>query len=384
MIVFFVSEVGVPLCFSVQKFSGIVIGLACLQFSVFARAQDAEEESPADRSEQRQVKEASKPKSAVFPDWVPRKNEYGINPVLGFQYLSIPKSLGSPFQSDATVMQAEIGGYAEVRGVPLIPDNPGLQLEPAFGYAVGQAFAKESGKSIESGSYSRTWGGLAAPIYYRFFRQTFGGKYGLVTGGPLPAVRHSVLMSDSGFKILSFLSAHYTLTYERTFGEKATSPEVKVRDNWLHGRLSAPVLSFFFDMGPGFSTVESSVADASAKRINGRTSSAYLLALSGLDLVPNKIGFEASGKYMFSSDTDANFATPSGRSPLMDLGAQAASTGLPADSLSVSAFCGVRRLFGPFGFGWRYSLEILNYSESEEKQQKRESSGLGIVGTFSF
>jgi hypothetical protein len=174
------------------------------------------------------------------------------------------------------------------------------------------------------------------------------------------------------------------LTVERTFGEKATSPEVRVRDNWIHGRVTAPVLSFFFDLGPGFSTVESSVAEASGNRINGRNSSAYFLAVSGLDLVPNKIGFEASGKYMFSSETDVNFATTSGRSPLRDLGAQTASTGLPADSLYVSAFCGVRRLFGPFGFGWRYSLEILNYSEPEEKQQKRESSGLGIVGSVSF
>jgi hypothetical protein len=384
MVAIFVLEVSVPVCRSVHTFLILVAGAAGLVPCSFARAQDEQQESAEPEVKEKEKKPVSKSKSAVFPDWVPRKNEYGISPVLGFQYLSIPKSLGSPFASAATVMQAEIGGYAEVRGVPLIPDNPGLQLEPSFGYAVGQAFAKESGKSVESGSYSRTWGGLAVPVYYKFFRQTFGGKYGLVTGGPLPAVRHSVFTSDSGFKILSFLSAHYTLTSERIFGEKATSPEVKVQDNWFHGRLSAPVLNFFFDMGPGFSTVESSVSDSSANKLKGKTSSAYLLALSGLDLVPDKIGFEASGKYMFSSDTDANFATPSGRSPLMDLGAQAAGTGLPADSLSVSAFCGVKKLFGPFGFGWRYSLEILNYSASGDKQQKRESSGLGIVGSFSL
>lgn len=365
-----------PLRSLVVQTSRLILSVLALQYSVSAFAQtdakEPEEETP-------------KKQSVFFPDWSPAATGYSLRPVLGFQYLSLPKTSGSAFQSNAYVVQGEIGAHVGLRGIPLIPGNPGMQIEPAVGYAVGQAFVKESGKSVDSGTYDRMWGALRTPIYYKFLRQVFEGRYGQVTGGPLPVMKRSTLISDTGIAVLPLVSAHYTLTHERAYGDKAESPEIKSYDHWLHGRLSTSVLDFYVDVGPGYSTSESVYTESTAGKINGKTSSTYLLGLSGFDLIPNKIGFEASAKYMFSSETDVKFVGSFGRSPLEDLGAQAARAGLPADSLYASAFFGIRRLVGAFGFGWRYSLEILNFSETNNtKQQKRETNGIGIDGSFSF
>lgn len=311
--------------------------------------------------------------SPFFPDWQPNKQSIDVRPVVGFTYLKLPFT-------NASVVQGELGGYLGIRGVSIKPGNPGLQIEPGAGYAVGYAFKKESGKSVEDGGYRRAWGSLRTPIYYRFVRQEFAGQYGEVRGGPLPVSKRGVFQSDTGIALMSYVSTHYTFTYDRAYGEGEASPEIKSYDHWLHGRFSAPVLNFFIDAGPGFSKSMSVVGAAQA-----RSSGAYLLGLSGLDLFTDKIGFEASAKYMFTSQTDVDYFPSTGRSPLEDLGAQPVLVGMPADSLNASAFFGLRRVIGVMGIGWRYNLQILNYSETNNtKQQKQETFGFGIDAKYSF
>ncbi|NBW83448.1 hypothetical protein EBR21_17000 [bacterium] len=325
--------------------------------------------------------EANHSTSPFFPDWAPAGFGINVRPVLGFDYLLSPSS-------GNYLMQGELGVFLGLRGIPIVPGNPGMQIEPGFGYAVGQAAVKESGKSIESGVYRRRWGSVRTPVYYRFVRQAFEGKYGEVGGGPLPISKRASFQSDTGILILSNLSGHYTLTYERAWGEEQKYPEINSYDHWVHARIAASVLNFYIDAGPGFSTSKSvlnTVVGGANGKVEGTSSGAYLLALSGFDLLGDRLGFDASAKYMFSSNTDVSFYGVFARSPLEDLGAQAALVGLPADSLNASAFFGFRKLFGGFGLGWRYTLQILNYSEKNgTKQQKTESNGIGITGNFSF
>lgn len=325
--------------------------------------------------------ESSVHPSLFFPNWAPAAFSLNVRPVLGIDYLLNPSS-------GDYVLQGELGIYAGLRGIPIVAGNPGMQIEPGFGYAVGQAAVKSSGQDIESGVYRRRWGSIRTPVYYRFVRQSFEGKYGEVGGGPLPVSKRASFQSDTGFLILSNLSGHYTLTYDRAWSDDQKFPEITSYDHWLHARIAASLLNFYIDAGPGYSTSKSLlntvVGGATGKR-EGTSSGAYLLALSGFDLLGDRLGFDASAKYMFSSSTDLSFNGVFARSPLEDLGAQAALVGLPADSLHASAFFGFRKLVGGFGVGWRYSLQILNYSEKNNtKQQKTESNGIGITGNFAF
>ena len=316
--------------------------------------------------------------SLLWPEWKPAAFGVSLRPVLGFQY-STDAAL------DAGVGQAEIGAHVGVQGIPIVAGNPGLQVEPGIGYAVGQAVVKESGRAAQDGTYRRVWGGVRTPIYYRFFRQVFEGRYGVVSGGPLALSKRGMFQSDSAVAIIPHLSAHYTFTFDRSTGEETTAPELRSYEHWLHARLSADTLSFFVDAGPGYTTSKSTVPLSSTAKKEGTTSGMYLLALSGFDLFTNRIGFEAQAKYIFTSNTDTEFVTPGGRSPLDDLGAEARRVGMPADSFRTSAFFGFRRLMGAFGLGWRYSLEILNLNERDgSKRERSESNGLGLYASVNF
>jgi hypothetical protein len=322
--------------------------------------------------------EAAPVASALLPDWKPAAFGIELRPVLGFEYAHNP-------QSKRTLLQGEAGGYLGVNGVPLVPGNPGAVVEPSLGYAVGTITIDESGKTQQSGTYQRTWGGVRLPIYYRFIRQLFEQRLGVVSGGPQPTSRRNLFRSDTGVAIVQHVSAHYTLTYEKAHGSGTEYPEISSYDHWIHGRLSTSTLNFFVDAGPGYSQSKSSLSLGTLGNREGTTSGVYLLGVSGFDLVTDKIGFDAAAKYMFSSQTDVSFTPSTARSPLEDLGAQAALTTLPADSLHVSAFFGIRNLFGPFGVGYRYSLQVLNYSEADNKKQQRtETSGLGIHASVRF
>lgn len=372
---------GVSVTLSAKFFSRKCLSLFVVAFSLqsFSLAQGQEEsESSEPEQPKKSAPQAARASSVFLPDWAPSSFGIELNPVLGFEYLTLSRTKESR-------AQAEIGGFIGLRGIPVIPGNPGFQIEPGAGYAVGQAIVKADGKSAETGAYTRRWGSVGLPIYYRFIRQTFLGRYGVVSGSPLPLTERLSLQSDTAVALIPHVSAHYTLTYANSTSDSVTKPEFSSYDHWLHARLTGSILNFFVDVGPGFSTSKSSQKLGSTGSLDAKSSGAYLLGLSGFDLLTDKIGFEASAKYMFTSETDVNFYLPEERSPLDDLGAIPALTGLPADSLHASAFFGIRRLIGAVGIGWRYSLEILNFSESNNtKQQKRETNGLGIYASVRF
>lgn len=322
-------------------------------------------------------KKAAAENSLLWPEWKPSPFGIVFQPVLGFQYSTDTKT-------DVSVGQAELGAYLGLRGIALVPGNPGMQIEPGIGYAVGKASINAPGFELETGNYQRIWGGLQTPIYYKFFRQVFAGRYGLVSGGPLEVSKRLMLQSDSAVAIIPYVSAHYTLTFERSSGKDSSTPRFDSYDHWLHGRLSSSVLNFFLDAGPGYSVSKLITPTGSASE-QATSSGSYLLGVSGFDLFTDKIGMEAQAKYIFTSETEREFETPAGRSPLEDLGADSRRVGLPEDSFHASAFFGVKRLLGAFGIGWRYSLEILNVNErNNTKQSKTESNGVGVYASVRF
>jgi hypothetical protein len=282
------------------------------------------------------------------------------------------------------VGQAEFGLYAFAKGISVVPGNPGVQIEPGFGYALGASSVQQGNEREKTGSYRRIWGGLQTPVYYRFLRQVFGVNYGVVSGGPIPVSRRFQFVSDTGVALLPHISTHYTLTYDRNFGESSSYPEINSYDHWLHGRLSTNVLEFFVDAGPGYSTSKLSQLNDSLKE-EATSSEVYFLARSGLDLFTDKVGLDAQAKYIFSAKTESSFVSGSNRSPLDDLGGDARRVGLPEDSFHASAFFGLRRIFAGVGIGWRYTLEVLNVNErNNTKTQKTESNGLGVFASVNF
>lgn len=314
--------------------------------------------------------------SHLWPDWKPLSFRFDFRPVLGFQY-------SNDSQSKTSVAQGELGAYLGLRGVSLVEGNPGFQIEPAIGYAVGRAVVNQPGNVIESGNYRRVWGGIQTPIYYRFIRQVFATRYGVVSGGPLETSKRLMLQSDTGLAILPRVSGHYTLTSESSYGKDSSSPTLNSLDHWLHASLSSEVMSFFVDLGPGFAHSTLTQSDAS-KKTETKTSETYFLALSGFDLLSDWIGLEAQAKYVFSSQAEQTVFYK-GRSPIDDLGGDSRRVGLPADSFHASAFFGVRRILGGLGLGWRYNLEILNVNErNNAKQEKTESNGIGVFASVRF
>jgi hypothetical protein len=355
----------------VRRIAGL-LSLTAVSLSLASAALAQDEDSPSNLGEP-----SPKQPSIFFPDWKPSKASFGLRPVLGFQY-------SSDSLTRTTVAQGEFGLYAFARGISVVPGNPGIQIEPGFGYALGTANVQQPGEREESGSYRRVWGGLQTPVYYRFVRQLFGVNYGVVSGGPIAVSRRFQFVSDTGVAIVPHVSAHYTLTYDRSFGEDASSPELKSYDHWLHGRFSASMLNFFVDAGPGFSTSNLAVS-SSISKIDASSSETYLLARSGADLFTDKIGLDAQAKYIIAATTEESYVSSSARSPLDDLSGDARRVGLPEDSFHASAFFGFRKVFAGVGIGWRYTLEILNMNErNNTKQQKTESNGLGIFASVNF
>jgi hypothetical protein len=391
MIVFLFAEAEMRVCSSTRRLfllSNASLALLCASVA-WAQEEGSSSEAPAPAespsaapqgstsAKRKTPKKVSETSSPFFPDWKPAPFGLQVHPVLGLQYSSNSKT-------DVSVFQGEAGVYVGAQGIPVIAGNPGFQVEPGLGYAWGKAVVKTPGLNVSEGSYRRSWWGIQTPVYYKFVRQLFGYRAGEVSGGPIEVSKQMAFTSDTGIAVLPHVTAHYTLSYEKSSGENATYPTLNSYDHWLHGRLSADMFNFFVDAGPGFSTSKLTLPQG-ATTLEAEASGTYLLAVSGMDVLTDKIGFEAQAKYMFSSDADANYASTGRRSPLEDLGVEAQRLGLPPDSLAASAFFGVRRLIGVLGLGWRYNLLILNYSEKNNtKQVKTESNGLGVYAAVKF
>lgn len=319
-------------------------------------------------------RQANEAPSIYFPHWQPEKLSVTVRPVLGLRFYK-------DSAADSFVSQGEVGGYAEVRGIPLVQGNPGAQLSPEFGFAVGQAGVAKGVLDTDWGKYERVWGGAQLPVYYKFLRQSFRYRLGVVSGGPLPDVRRSMFQSDSGLAIVPHVSAHYTLTIENSevkYGSPTTTT-LKSYDHWITGRFATETFEFFVQAGPGFTTSTQETEGTSGTLTQSET---YLLGRTGADLIP-KFGLEGTAKYVISSETDQNFKDPGVRSPLEELGAGADQLSFPEDSLHASVFLGFKKLFVGFGVGYTYSLKILNMSERDgTKRERTTSNGVGIVGNF--
>lgn len=322
------------------------------------------------------ARDPNEPPSIFFPHWQPEELKVSVRPVIGLRFFK-------DSAADAFVSQGEVGGYAQVVGIPLVPGNPGAQLSPEFGFAVGQAGVARGNLDTDWGKYERVWGGAELPIYYKYFRQSFRYRLGVVSGGPLPEVRRSMFQSDSGVAIVPHVSAHYTLTVENSEVKDSSRPTQKLEtyDHWITGRFGTKTFNFFIHAGPGFTTSTQESEGTSGTLTQSET---YLLARTGADLIP-KFGLEGTAKYVISSETDQNFRDPGVRSPLEELGAGADQLSFPEDSLHASVFFGFKKLFVGFGVGYTYSLKILNMSERDgAKRERTTSNGVGIVGNFEF
>ncbi|MEY2986728.1 MAG: hypothetical protein RJB13_249 [Pseudomonadota bacterium] len=323
-----------------------------------------------------QVREPKESPSIFFPHWQPEELKVSVRPVIGLRFLK-------DSASGTFVSQGEVGGYAQVVGIPLVQGNPGAQIAPEFGFAVGQASVARRILETDFKKYERVWGGAELPVYYKFLRQSFRYRLGVVSGGPLPEVRRSMFQSDSGVAIIPHVSVHYTLTVENSEVKTSSSPtqNLETYDHWITGRFGTKTFNFFIHAGPGFTTSSQESEGTSGTLTQSET---YLLARTGADLIP-KFGLEGTAKYVISSETDQNFRDPGVRSPLEELGAGADQLSFPEDSLHASVFFGFKKLFVGFGVGYTYSLKILNMSERDgTKRERTTSNGVGIVGNFEF
>lgn len=314
---------------------------------------------------------------AFFPDWKPVNFDWGIRPILGLQYTKITSDTG-----DLDTVSSEAGLAAHVQGIPVVPGNKGFYISPSIGKAWGSMDSKVSGSTkTQSVKYNRTYGGSDFIFYAGFYRHTLGVIRGVkefsTTG--YDKVQTLGITNDFGFLVLNWASAHLTYSYLNAFSDQYSKPFMKEHDYWLHGRLFTSVLSMFLDAGPGFTSAEEfSVASGLHSKIaDGNIQ--YLKAITGLHLFW-KIGATGHAKYIVSS-SEKNLGTYSQTIlPDQELN-QPRSLAMPEDSLSASAFFGIRNLVAGFGIGWQYNLQILNMSE-KNGSEKVTTKDNGFVFTF--
>ena len=318
---------------------------------------DAQEEAVAEK-----IKD--KIKSAMFPNWGTPEFSWYLDPIIGLRFTKNTNDTGT-----TDTVTSEIGAAIGLNGVPVIPLNPGLFLSPSVGKAWGSVDSKFGGETT-SVKYQRTFGALqfTVPIYwYRHTLKISRGvkEYSVDTFSKLQSFS---VMNDFAVLFVPWISGHLTHTYLKAFQNKFSEPALLENDYWLHGRFATSILSFYIDLGPGFTvTKEYSLADGTHQEVaNGQID--YFKFLTGLHLFW-KFGMTGQAKYIYKT-TDNNLGQYASQL-LPDEGLnKPREQSMPEDSLAASLFLGARNIIAGLGFGWQYNLQILNMSEKDGKKKE--------------
>ncbi len=314
--------------------------------------------------------------SVLFPDWSPESFDWNVGPIAGFRARQTDVN---GLRTD--VLSSEFGLGARVFGVPLIPGNPGLTLQPYGSYTWGNRTAKlkdaDLNETLTSG-FQRSWYGVVGRFYYKPFRYSLDLGQGQILHDKdiFDDISSRRIQNDFGLMILPFFSAHYTLTYLTVTEGGEDSPGIEELDHWLHGRVAFSLFNFNLDFGPGTSRTEysgRSAPDQPFAKI-ATVESLYLKALTSLHIFW-KLGASGSAKYIIHSDEESGLRDSIEQLPYEGLAQRKNLGALPDGSLEASAFFGLRDLFSGFGVGWQYYyLE----QKSSPKEISR-NSGFALV-----
>lgn len=314
--------------------------------------------------------------SVLFPDWSPESFDWNIGPIAGFRARQTDVD---GLRTD--VVSSEFGLGVRVHGIPLVPGNPGLTVQPYGSYTWGNRTEKVKDADLsetESTGFQRSWYGVVGRFYYRAFRYSLDLGQGQILHDKDAFVDISArrIQNDFGLMILPFFSAHYTLTSLTVTESGEDKPGIEELDHWLHGRLAFSLFNFNLDVGPGMSRSEYSgrtASDQPFKKI-ATVESLYMKALTSLHIFW-KLGASGSAKYIIHADKDDGLQDGIEQLPYEGLAQRKSLAALPDGSLEASVFFGLRDLFAGFGVGWQYYyLE----QKSSPKEISR-NSGFALV-----
>jgi hypothetical protein len=317
--------------------------------------------------------------SVLFPDWPADRFDWNLGPILGAR---ARKTEFGGVKYDT--VSSEIGLGARVHGIPLLPGNPGITIEPYASYTWGSRSVKSKNQSIdetESTGFNRHWYGGLARFYYKAFRYSLDIGQGKIDHDKNLFVDLSStrFQNDFGLLILPFLSTHYTLTSYTVKEGKESHSSIEDVDHWLHARVAFPFLNFSLDFGPGHSSTEYSgrVDEVSPMQKITSVDTNYLKALTSLNIFW-KLGMSGSAKYIVSAEDKQAIVNNIDQLPNENLAENKSLAILPKGSLEANLFFGLRQVFAGFGVGWQlYYLELNN-----DKSPKQISRDQGLVVTY--
>ena len=335
-----------------------------------------EKTTQADGSKQSSKKKTSDLSKHLFPSWGQRKFRVSAAPVMGYRQSSQKNDVGTIDR-----IETEGGLAAGVYNINIIPGNPGLSLSPYGGYTWG--YRRESYEGIfdtdaQGSGYNRLWYGLEGSFTYKWLKETLGLEKGDIKyDTDFERVQSNLVWLDSGILVLPFLSAHYKYTYRTVFRNSKDELYYKESDNWVYASMFFDLMNFQLNLGPGFSNATQYDGINFKEIATGQTS--YFLARAHADIFW-KIGLNAQARYIFKA---AEFQPSPGVSqlPTQGLNDPSVITSLPTNSWDIYGFLGARNILFGLGFGYQYTLKILDYGDKVGEQRDQTQ---GYVITFDF
>lgn len=354
------------------------LALMVLPFESLEAASSKKADITTEQTSQNQD-EPTEARSGLLPDWAPDAFDWSLGPILGAR---ARKTEYDGVKYDTVL--SEIGLGTRIQGIPLIPGNPGLTLEPYGTYTWGNRTQKAKGEDIketDSSGFQRHWYGVVGKLYYKFFRYSLDIGRGKINfdDKDYTDLTANRLSNDFGFQIIPHFSAHYTLTSYQLREDSRSRPAIDEIDHWLHARMSFNLFKTSFDFGPGHTRTEYAGLNLTTQNYEklATVNSDYLKALASMHIFW-KLGLSGYAKYILSA-TDANGLNDAiDQLPNESLAENRSLAFLPKDSLEASLFVGLRDVVAGFGFGWQiYYLEL--QQDAENKQISRDS---GLVLSY--
>ena len=274
--------------------------------------------------------------------------------------------------TSVTTQTTELGLILGLRGVPLIPGNPGLTIGPRAGHAIGAVRVGD-----ESSQYRRTWGDLQTTLYWHWYRHTLTLGYGEKSSEGGAKLRSALLGNDFGVLFIDWLSGHLTHTLARGTLASFANPLLETQDYWLHATMTFTILDFFLDWGPGLLLeTENPSAINTVGTDQRRTQTDYFRADFSLRLFW-KLGAFGSARYSLAGRDPAAGLYPALRLP-EESPQDRSLRAMPSDSLRTRLFVGFVNLWGGLGIGQYWNQTLDNATRRGGAPHRETESGIGI------
>lgn len=342
----------------------LVLGLSALSFGQTAKKVVKPVEKPLEDAAM----------GVLFPDWNPEGFDWGVGPIAGVR---ARQTDFNGVRSD--VISSEFGLGARIQGIPIVPGNPGMTVQPYASYTWGNRTEKLKEAELsdtESSGFQRAWYGVVGRFYYKFFRYSLDLGAGQINHDKdyFIDVKSQRITNDVAVLVLPFFSAHYTLTHLTVTLSGESKPSIAELDHWLHGRVAFSLFDSSLDFGPGMTSTQYSgraSADAPFAEI-ASVNTQYVKALAAMHIFW-KLGASGSAKYIVSGENKAGLNDTIEQLPHEGLAQRKSLANLPDGSLEAAAFFGIKNLFGGIGVGWQY------YYLEEKTSPKQISRNQGVA-----